>query len=636
METHQKTWELSAHLREGNSIPCDASARPHAGTIGYGAEGQFRWGMDVMRDNLDTLRLEQRLLNEQVGILLRHLPGMVLGTLMLASGAAWLLVLRGQEVSHVLAWWAAMVAYSGGRLSLYVWHRRHPHHDGNVRRWALALTAASAGAGMVWGSMALPFFTPEDPFTLAMIAFVLCGILASATQSIGAFWPAQVSFSIPCLMPFAIRCLLDADPSLNMLGILSLMYLVFTATFARSIPQSLRESIQLRMVNEQLVEHLTEAKEHAESSERRKTRFLAAASHDLRQPIHAMGLFVPSLQRLVRDPRPSNRELADIADRMQAVLGSMGQLLQVLMEMSRLDSGAITVRRSPCAINPVLLQVREVLSEQARSKGFLIRVVHTPLWVEADPAVLHTILLNLVGNAVRYTEHGGVLVVARQRGREVEIQVWDTGIGIPEDELPHVFDEFYQASNVGRASAQLRGFGLGLSIVHRSAELLGTRVSVRSRLGRGSVFSLRLPGCGPATEAPAPPPAASGQTILVLDNDEQIVRALTHLLSGWGHIVLGAQSMREALVLAWNNDASISLFVVDYHLSEDFHGLQAIARLRGILEREVPSLVITGDASIQLTDEHMEQGITLLHKPVDPRALQLWIDETTHCAAGSV
>lgn len=591
-----------------------------------------------MLDNVDALRLEQRLLHEQVGILLRHLPGMVLGTLLLASGTAWLLVLRGQEVSHVLAWWAAMVAYSLCRMGLYAWHHRHPRHGGNIRQWALALTATSAGAGMAWGSIALPFFTPEDPFTLALIAFVLCGILASATQSIGAFWPAHLSFAIPCLTPFSIRCMLEVDPALNTLGILSLMYLVFTASFARSVPRLLRESIQLRMENETLVEHLTEAKEQAESSERRKTRFLAAASHDLRQPIHAMGLFVPSLQRLVRDPQPSHRELADIANRMQTVLASMGQLLQVLMEMSRLDSGAVTVRRIPCAINPVLLQVCEVLREQARFKGLLIRVVQTPLWVEADPAVLHTILLNLVGNAVRYTEHGGVLVVARLRGSAVDIQVWDTGIGIPEDELPHVFDEFYQASNVSRASAQLRGFGLGLSIVHRSAELLGARLAVRSRLGRGSVFSLRLPGCEPVTEPPAParPPAATGQMILVLDNDEQIVRALTHLLSGWGHVVLGAKSMREALVLAWNNAASISLFVVDYHLSEDFHGLQAIARLRGILEREVPSLVITGDASIQLTDENREQDITLLHKPVDPRALRHWIDRTTHAAAGIV
>lgn len=591
-----------------------------------------------MPSNLDTLRLEQRLLHEQVGILLRHLPGMVLGTVMLASGAAWLLILRGLPGSYVLAWWCAMVAYSAGRLGLYAWHRRHPHHEGNVRQWAWVLTAASAGAGMVWGSIALPFFTPEDPFTLAMIAFVLCGILASATQSIGSFWPAQVSFSIPCLMPFAIRCLFDADPSLNMLGLLSLLYLVFTASFARSIPRSLRESIQLRIENEQLVDHLTAAKEHAESSDRRKTRFLAAASHDLRQPIHAMGLFVPSLQRLVRDPQPSHRELADIADRMQSVLGSMGQLLQVLMEMSRLDSGAVTVRRTPCAINPILSQVGEVLREQAQSKGLRIRIVQTPLWVEADPAVLHTILLNLVANAVRYTEEGGVLVVARRRGNNVEIQVWDTGIGIPEQELPQVFDEFYQASNAARASARSRGFGLGLSIVHRSADLLGARLVVRSRLGRGSLFGLLLPGSRPVSEPPMPPraPAASGLVVLVLDNDEQIVRALTHLLSGWGHTVLGARTMREALVLAWNNDASISLFVVDYHLSEDFNGLQAIARLRGILEREVPALVITGDASIQLTDGDMQQDITLLHKPVDPQALQRWMDEAIHPAAGIV
>lgn len=590
-----------------------------------------------MPDPAHNLTLEQRLLQEQVRILVRHLPDMVLGTLLLASGTTGLLILRGQSLTHALIWLAMMVAYSIGLLFLYGWHRKQPAHCGNVRQWALAMTAASAGAGLLWGGIALPFFTPEDPLAIAIIAFVLCGILASATQSIGTFWPAHVSFAVTCLVPFSIRCLLDADPSLNMLGALSLIYLVFTASFARSIPQALREAIQLRMENEALVEGLTRAKEYAEASDRRKTRFLAAASHDLRQPIHAMGLFVPALQRLVRHARPSPHALTDIADRMHSVLDSMGQLLHVLTEISRLDSGVVTVRRAPCALNPVLQQVCEVLRGQAKAKGLRLKLVETPLWVRADPTVLHTVMLNLVANAVRYCEHGGVLVGARRRGGEVEIQVWDTGIGIPPHDLPRVFDEFYQARNAHRTSSQSRGFGLGLSIVQRSAELLDARLAVHSRLGRGSMFSVFLPRCESETNAPTirrtPAPTAPGQVVLVLDNDEQVVRALAHLLTGLGHTVLGAQAMREALVLAWNNSASISLIVADYHLSETFDGLQAIARLRAILEREVPALVITGDASVQLTDEDERQNITLLNKPVDPRALQRWMSEAALTAA---
>ncbi len=593
-----------------------------------------------MPDTVDTLKLEQRLLHEQVSILLRHLPGMAVGTVLLASGAAWLLILQHQPSDLVLGWWAGMVLYSALRLVLYGGRHRYPVTDANARRWALVLVAASGGAGLMWGSITLLFFTPDDLYTQAIIAIVLCGILSSATQSIGSYWPAHLAFAIPCSLPFSIHCLIEGGSALTILGLLSLLFLVFTASFARSIPLSLRQSIQLRMENEALMDHLTRAKEHAEASERRKTRFLAAASHDLRQPIHAMGLFVPALQRLVRHARPSPQALADIADRMHSVLESMGQLLQVLMEISRLDSGAVMVRRAPCAINPVLLQVGEVLRGQAKAKGLRLRLMETPLWVQADPAVLHTVLLNLVANAVRYSERGGVLVGARRRGDEVEIQVWDTGIGIPESDMPRVFDEFYQASNARRASAQSRGFGLGLSIVHRSAELLDARLNVRSRVGRGSVFSVFLPRCDPVIEAPAPTrtsaPAAPTQVVLVLDNDEQVVRALTHLLSGLGHRVLGAQTMRDALVLAWNNSASISLIVVDYHLSETFDGLQAISRLRGILEREVPALVITGDASVHLTDEDLRQDITLLNKPVDPRALQRWMAEAAPSAAAIV
>lgn len=590
-----------------------------------------------MHDNVVALKLEQRLLHEQVSILLRHLPGIAGGTMLMSSGTAWLLVLQNQPTGKVLGWLVGMVLYSILRLGLYVCHLRHPVTDASARRWAFALIVAAGGAGLMWGSMGLLFFMPSDLYTQAIIAIVLFGILSSATQSIGSYWPAHLAFTIPCTLPFAIRCLMEGGSALITLGLLSLLFLVFTATFARSIPLSLKQSIQLRMENEALVGSLTRAKECAEASERRKTRFLAAASHDLRQPIHALGLFVPALERLVRHERPSPHALADIAGRMHSVLGSMGQLLQVLMDISRLDSGVVTVRQAPCAVNLVLQQVCEVLREQAKAKGLRLRLVETPLWVRADPAVLHTVTLNLVANAVRYCEHGGVLVGARRRGGEVEIQVWDTGIGIPSQDLPRVFDEFYQASNAHRASAQSRGFGLGLSIVQRSAELLDARLDVHSRLGRGSVFSVFLLRCEPEADAlgvrRTPAPTASGQVVLVLDNDEQVVRALTHLLTGLGHTVLGAQAIREALVLAWNNCASISLIVADYHLSETFDGIQAISRLRGILEHKVPALVITGDASVQLANEDVNQDITLLNKPVDPRALQRWMNEAAPSVA---
>ena len=584
-----------------------------------------------MHDNVVALKLEQRLLQEQVNTLLRHLPGMAGGTVLLASGSAWLLILQNQPSGRVLGWWAGIVLYSLFRLGLYAWHLRYPVTETNARPWTFVLSAGSGGAGLMWGLISLLFFTPDDLYTLAIIAFVLCGILTRAAQTIGAYWPAYLTFAIPCMLPFSIHCLMAGGPTLSVLGLLSLLFLLFTSSFARSIPLSLRQSIQLRMENEALVERLTRAKELAEASEHRKTRFLAAASHDLRQPIHAMGLFVPALQRLVRHARPPPQALADIADRMHSVLESMSHLLQVLMEISRLDSGVVMVRRIPCAVNPMLLQVCEVLREQARAKGLRLRFVKSPLWVLADPAVLHTILLNLVANAVRYSERGGVLVCARLRSGEVAIQVWDTGIGIPAQDLPHVFDEFYQASNALQTSAKSRGFGLGLSIVHRSAELLNARVDVRSRLGRGSVFSVFLPRCetvvGTPTAAPTTAPTAPSQGVLVLDDDEHVVRALTHLLSAQGHMVLGAHTMREALVLAWNNGASITLIVADYHLSETCSGLQAISRLRSILERDVPAVVITGDSSIHLMDEDVLQNITLLNKPVDLRALQRWMAE---------
>ncbi|TWO72215.1 hypothetical protein FN976_05775 [Caenimonas sedimenti] len=239
-------------------------------------------------------------------------------------------------------------------------------------------------------------------------------------------------------------------------------------------------------------EDLRAAKDHAEAASAAKTRFLAAASHDLRQPIQALGLFTATLESMARRPELPGPEVAHIAARLQQAVQGLGRLLDGLFELSALQNGVVTVSRRATPLAEVLAEVSTAFAGPAREKGLELRVrLPSALWVDTDPVVLRRVLSNLVANALRYTPKGRVLVGCRRRAGAVEIQVLDTGIGIAPDETAKVFGEFYQPSNVARGEEH--GMGLGLAIVQRLATLLGAVVQVRSVPGRGSVFSVRLP-----------------------------------------------------------------------------------------------------------------------------------------------
>jgi CheY-like chemotaxis protein/anti-sigma regulatory factor (Ser/Thr protein kinase) len=271
------------------------------------------------------------------------------------------------------------------------------------------------------------------------------------------------------------------------------------------------------------------------------------------------------------------------------------------------------------------------VAQQARAKGLRLRVRDGGLTVRADPAVLHTILSNLAGNAVRYTERGGVLLAARRRGGQVRIEVWDSGVGIEAHELPHVTEEFYQAGNVKRASNQSRGFGLGLAIVKRSADLLGSQLTCHSRAGRGSVFAIALApaeaaGGADAPVAPADTPRVA-RTVLVVDDDEQILTAMGFLLRGWGHEPLVARTLDDALACLASARRPPEVALVDMHLSEGETGIQVIDALRARLGDGLRIAIITGDTSPDVLATIRAARVTGLHKPVNPQTLSHFIDE---------
>jgi two-component system, sensor histidine kinase len=394
--------------------------------------------------------------------------------------------------------------------------------------------------------------------------------------------------------------------------------------------------LRRRVRAQRVGDELRAAKDSAEAASRAKTQFLAAASHDLRQPVQALGLFTATLQAMAKRPELSGAELAPIATRLQLALQGLGRLLNGLFDLSGLENGTVTVAPRAVALGPLLAELNSAFAGPAAAKGLEFKVVEPrELWLHTDPVILSRVLSNLVANALRYTERGRILVGCRRRaGGRVEVQVLDTGIGIAPDEQARIFGDFYQVANVDRDRE--RGMGLGLAIAQRSAQLLGARIRVVSMPGRGSMFSVTLPVMAtPAAHddgAMVPRDAAfhSGR-VLVIDDDPQLTEALARLLAEWGHLSLHAHNTVDALVAANAalREGGISLIVADYQLGNGESGVDVIGEVRRRLGREVPAILMTGDTSTQAAEDARRQGLPLLHKPVDPAALQALIERAT-------
>lgn len=353
-----------------------------------------------------------------------------------------------------------------------------------------------------------------------------------------------------------------------------------------------------------------------------KTRFLAAASHDLRQPMHALALTVGELRETARAP-----ELAALARRIDRSVDALEDLLDALLDVSKLDAGAVQAERRAFPLQPLLERLADEFAPAAEAKGLRFRVAPSSLWTESDPTLLGRCLLNLVANAVRYTREGGVVVGCRRRGGEAEIVVADSGIGIAAADQARIFEEFYQAGSPQRDRAQ--GLGLGLAIVERVARLLGHAIVVKSQVGRGSTFGVRVPIVPPrpGESAPAAPETGAelaGLRVLVVDDEPDVRAALDGLLQRWGCSVETAASGGEALAAG---RASPDLVLCDLRLGDDESGFDVLDRLKARWGKSLHGIIVTADASPERIADAHARGYPLLHKPVRPAKLRALVEE---------
>jgi CheY-like chemotaxis protein len=354
------------------------------------------------------------------------------------------------------------------------------------------------------------------------------------------------------------------------------------------------------------------ARAEAERANHAKTRWLAAVSHDLAQPLNAAHLFAHALaQRMQHDEY--RQSLADIS----ASLDAAESLLAGLLDISRLDSGGLSPQIEAFPLDPLLQALGNEFRLLAEAKGLRFHAARTGLWVRSDAQLLRRVLQNFLANAVRYTPRGGVLLGCRRQGEQVRIEVWDTGLGIRERDQGVIFEEFRRLDRGGQ------GLGLGLAISDRIAKLLKHPIGLRSQFGRGSVFSLALPRA--QAKAVTVPPIqvesvdAQGKRVLVMDNDAAVLAGMRELLRGWQCEVVAARNEQE--VLAALAEARPALMLFDFHLDDGDTGLALRERLP-VSAHDIPCVIITADHSEAVRNAVRDSGAWLLHKPLKPIALR--------------
>jgi signal transduction histidine kinase/CheY-like chemotaxis protein len=549
-------------------------------------------------------------------------PGLVATSIALGGFTAVLAYIDAVSIQGAVVLLAIIVAQTVVRLALTRAHRRSVEVDRHWREWAQRFTAGAIFGGLTIGGGVTWIMSTGRVDLQALALLLVCVFTSGAVVAFAAYLPAFISFFVAASIAPMIWLIVHGGVLYNSLAVMYVIWFFAVTELARRTAASFTESVMLRFENLDLVENLQREKTAAEQANAAKSRFLAAASHDLRQPVHALSLFVAAMR-----PRMMDDEARQLLDHIDDSVRAMGGLFGGLLDISRLDAGVVEVNRGAVAVQPLLERVCRDYEVQANAKGLQLVLHKCSLSVVSDAMLLERILRNIIANAVSYTDSGRVVVGCRRGRGQLSIQVWDTGRGIPRHEQEHVFQEFYQLGNPERD--RTKGVGLGLAIVRRLTLLLGHALNVRSDLGRGSLFEVGAPYADAAAVALAqtgeflsPFLAHDGGLILVIDDEVSIQIAMKSLLETWGYEAVTAGSCEEMLELIATHRTAPRLIISDYRLRDNASGIDAIERLRSEYNDEIPGMLITGDTAADRLKEAQESGFLLLHKPVPNHRLR--------------
>ncbi|MEW6706659.1 MAG: ATP-binding protein [Pseudomonadota bacterium] len=539
-----------------------------------------------------------------------------------------------------LAWCGTLLALW---LLRFVHYRRYPRGVlmPPLLAWRNRWNAMALASALCWGAAVWLFYGRGSTFHTIGLILIVYAYCLGGIQLLARQWRVYLAFLSLGLVPTIARIASDtAQPYHWQLAlIMSLLFLV-TALMARTYGLAFDRTIDLKQRTEQLLAQLRvekaaaeAARRDAEVANRAKTQFFAAASHDLRQPLHALGLFAEALRS-----RSHDEQVAQLVNSINSSVDALEGLFSELLDITKIDTGGVEVKPQHFALGDLFGKLKLHFEPTAFEKGLDLRFRGAQHHAFADPLLVERVLRNLVSNAIRYTADGTVLVAARRRGGQLLLQVWDTGPGIGEHDRERIFEEFYQVADRGAALEphQRKGLGLGLAIVKRLAGLMQAPLSLHSRVGHGTVFSLQVPvGRAQRAEEPARrAKSALGLTldrrlIVIVEDDIAVRSGLEVLLKSWGASVLSFDSVTACVnwceAAADAAQAAPDLVIADYRLESGHTGVEAIRQLRERFGPQLPAVVVTGSMMSGFEQEAQEHDFHLLLKPVVPNKLRAMI-----------
>jgi signal transduction histidine kinase len=543
------------------------------------------------------------------------------------------LALRDTVSLERLGWWLCAV-YAVAATRYLLWRRFNSDIliRPNPALWRRIAFLGSGVNGFTWGVGGIVLYAAHSPASQFLLLITQFGMGAGAAYASAPAFAAVLAYLLPSVLLSSVPFFLEGDSVHVTLGTMLFVFVAAATHFTYGISRTIARAIALRFENIDLIHELRhqtlaaeQARETAEEANVAKSRFLAAAGHDLRQPLHALGFFVDALQE--QSLPPDGRV---VVSNIRRSVDAMEDLFNSLLDVSRLDAGIVRPRIATIALAPLMERVRLEYDPTASQKELSLRVARNSLFVHSDPVLLERIMRNLVANAVRYTDRGRVILGARRTADSVRIEVWDSGRGIPKDKHREIFQEFRQLDNPQRD--RRKGLGLGLAIVERLVKLLDHPLELRSQLGKGSVFAVTVPR---GRREDFVPGEADGQIvvdrdvanslILVVDDEPDVRESMLALLGKWRCEVIAAESCNAMLEKLVSIKRIPDLIVSDYRLKGEENGIEVIARLREEFNAQVPALLITGDTGIEQLREAEESGLHVLHKPLNPSRLRALI-----------
>jgi len=483
----------------------------------------------------------------------------------------------------------------------------------------VSLIAGMVFSGCTWSVIPLLYLNEPNTETFLFISIAVSGMICTSLPALAAYLPAYLGFIAPI---FAVLVWRYYELGMTATALLTLCFLAAVGAISFTIHQIITRSITFDLENRELLEEVIQAKENAEEANQAKSRFMAAASHDLRQPLQALGLLLESMRLRSQQQTAVKPLVAQCID----AHGSLSAMLNALLELSRLESQTLEVHSVALPIKDLVNSIVNEFKPQAETKGLVLDVKGDDYFVRTDPVLFGRVVRNLLSNAIKFTDTGKVTLRINRLENDVILSVIDTGIGIPAQEQQKIYDEYYRVAT----SATEAGAGLGLSVVKKMCQLLNHSIHLYSNPGLGSTFSIKLPLekiANQRLKEERISNALDGLTVLVLDNDQTILTAISALLQDWNCRAVVAGNLKTAMMHIQSEAIEPDILIADLRLSDEIDGLEAISRLRQQIGRPVPALLISGDTHPELPVALQHKGFVLLHKPVKPSSLRKYISQ---------